>query len=146
MWGPREVDTLSRFSEAGTEAVKEYEVWCPESAICLQLGGDDLALLCTPTPAPLQARACWPGSWCGAGPLAGTLGDVVLPGQAGPLGRVRRWGVLSLGLLGAPALVEHRWQVGCVHLSELLIVTQSGSQVPVFAWRREMTRDYNTDA
>ena len=74
------------------------------------------------------------------------MGDVVLPGQAGPLGRVPGRGWLSLRLFGAPALVEHRWQVGCVHLSELLIVTQSGREVPVFAWRGEMTRDYNTDA
>lgn len=66
-------------------------------------------------------------------PAAGTLGNVLLSLQAGPLRLVPGLGRLSLGLLGAPALVEHMRQVGCVHLSELLIVTQSGGQVPVFA-------------
>lgn len=52
-------------------------------------------------------------------------------------------GRLSLWLLGAPALVEHMRQVGCVHLSELLIVTQSGGQVPVFAYGQKMTGNDN---
>lgn len=55
-------------------------------------------------------------------PSAGTLGNIVLPLQAGPLHFVPWLGQFSLGLLGTPPFIEHVWQVGCVHLSELLIV------------------------
>lgn len=75
----------------------------------------------------------------GLGPSAGTLGNVVLPLQAGPLHLMPRLGLLSLWLLGAPALIEHMRQVRCVYLSELFIVTQSSCQVPVFACGQEMT-------
>lgn len=87
-----------------------------------------------PTALPFQATGRWPrAAMPGLGTSGRTLGNVVLPLQAGPLPLMPRLGWLSLWLLGAPALIEHMRQVGCVHLSELLIVTQSGCQVPVFA-------------
>lgn len=62
-----------------------------------------------------------------------TLGDVILPLQAGPLSLGHLGRLLWLLLLVKPALVEHLGQVGRVHLPQLLIVIQSCCQVPVLA-------------
>lgn len=96
-------------------------------------GDYDLNLLCTPVPAPLQTMLDQEaGAWRAPQQVPG----VRRPAWAGRAAVGSPGGVaLAQAALGAPALVEHRWQVGCVHLSELLIVTQSGCEVPVFAWR-----------
>lgn len=62
-----------------------------------------------------------------------TLGNVILPLQAGPLSLGHLGRLLWLLLFVEPALVEHLGQVGRVHLSQLLIVIQSCCQVPVLA-------------
>jgi hypothetical protein len=93
-----------------------------EGQICVQHGSDDPAILCI-TPIHLQAigapsQAAVPR----LSPLACTLCNIVLPLQARPLHLVPGLGWLSFRLLGTPSFVKHMWQVGCVHLSELLIV------------------------
>lgn len=62
-----------------------------------------------------------------------TLGNVILPLQAGPLSLGHLGRLLWLLLLVHPALVEDVGQVGRVHLPQLLIVIQSCRQVPVLA-------------
>lgn len=85
-----------------------------------------------PSTAPKQTdeRPTWPPK-----PHRGalTLGNVILPLQAGPLSLGHLGRLLWLLLLVKPALVEHLGQVGRVHLPQLLIVIQSCSQVPVLA-------------
>lgn len=107
----------------------------------LDLRATGRPLFLPPAPPLGQPRAGPADPAPGLRPSARTLGDVVLSLQAGPLHLVPGLGWLSLWLLGAPALVEHMRQVGCVHLSQLLIVTQSGCQVPVFACGQGVTRE-----
>lgn len=61
--------------------------------------------------------------------VAPTLHDVILPLQRRPPGPRR---LLLRGFRGA-SLVEGMGQVACVHLPQLLKVTQGCAQIPVLA-------------